>query len=100
MRLFAAAIPALLLAAGPAAAAQQCYFSYAAFEKAVPHFDVQSCPGAPLASDKGFCRLALDGETARIYRFVFVDKESCLERIEALPFADFAKKFGIGYETK
>ena len=103
MRPIAAAIPALLLAAAPAApaaAAKQCYFSYAEFEKAVPHFDIQSCPGTPLAADKGFCRLALDGETVRVYRFVFVDKESCLERIETVPFADFAKRHGISYEAK
>lgn len=92
---------ALVLGAGaPAFAAKQCYFSYAEFEKAVPHFDLQACPGTPMAADKGFCRLGLDGTDVRVYRFVFVEKESCLERIEIVPFADFIKRFGISYEAK
>lgn len=99
MRALLAIVPVLLTAA-PAGAAKQCYFSYAEFEKAVPHFDVQACPGTPLAADKGFCRLSLQGDTVRIYRFVFVEKESCLEQMEAMPFADFARKFGGSYETK
>ncbi len=99
MRAFLLSVPLIAAAAFPAAA-NQCYFSYAEFEKAVPHFDIQSCPGAALAADKGFCRLALDGEMVRVYRFVFVDKESCLERIETVPFADFAKRHGISYEAK
>ncbi len=100
MRALLLALPFALAAAAPVAAAKQCYFSYAEFEKAVPHFDIQSCPGTPLAPDKGFCRLALDGATVRVYRFAFVDKESCLERIEVVPFADFTQRFGISYEAK
>lgn len=86
--------------AAPAIAAKQCHFAYAEFEKAVPHFDIQSCPGGGLAADKGFCRLGLDGTNVRIYRFVFVEKEACLDSIEVTAFADFVKKHGAAYESK
>jgi len=99
LRLAAAAVAAVSIAAS-ASAAKQCFFGYAEFEKAVPHFDVQACPGAPLASDKGFCRLGLDGTTVRVYRFVFVEKEACLETIEVVPFAEFTQRFGTTYENK
>lgn len=99
LRLAAAAGAAAAMAAS-ASAAKQCFFGYAEFEKAVPHFDVQACPGVPMASGKGFCRLGLDGTTVRVYRFVFVEKEACLETIEVLPFAEFTQRFGTTYENK
>ena len=100
IRRLSIAAAASLVSAGSAHAAKQCYFGYAEFEKAVPHFDVQSCPGTPIASDKGFCRLGLDGTTVRVYRFMFVDKEACLETIETIPFTEFTQRFGTTYENK
>jgi len=100
MRPFLTLVALLGLLASPAAAAKQCFFSYVEFEKAVPHFDIQTCPGIALAADKGFCRLSLNGDSVRIYRFVFVDKEACLDQVEAMTFTDFVKRFGASYESK
>src|SRR5687768_16854917 len=82
-----------LASATPVSAAKQCYFSYQEFEKAVPHFDIQACPGEALPAEKGFCRVSLDATDVRIYRFSFVDKEPCLDRIEQMSFQQFVQRF-------
>lgn len=95
--LSALALAALAL---PAGAATICYVPYSQFEEEVRHIDLAACPGKRLAKDEGFCRLGLEGETARIYEFRFKGDEACLERIDTLPWAEFAERFGTSFENK
>ncbi|MCT8970954.1 hypothetical protein [Microbaculum marinisediminis] len=90
----------LAFTAMPAAAEQACYIPYTMFEAMVPHIDLDACPVEFAADTNGFCRLALDGDTVRIYAFAYSDDDACLERLESLPFADFSARHGTRYSTE
>jgi len=99
MRLLAALLAAFLGIAAPAAAAEKaCFISYGGFEEKVPHLDIDTCPGAPMKPEEGFCRIALDGTAVLVYTFRHTDAETCLARVERWEFNDFAARFGITYD--
>jgi hypothetical protein len=98
MRSLLAAI-ALAALSLPAGAAERCYVPYGEFEEAVKHVDLASCPENRLKQGEGFCRLALEGQTAHLYQFRFKGEEACLERIEAFAWPDFVKRFGVSYTS-
>jgi hypothetical protein len=63
-------------AAGAANAQGACPLTYAVFEFAVPHLDLQSCP-ADLARKDAFCRASAGNDAVHV--FVFAEKgEQCL----------------------
>ncbi|MBX6367327.1 MAG: hypothetical protein IRZ04_05055 [Rhodospirillales bacterium] len=99
MRSFLAALTLSALAL-PAGATTVCYVPYSQFEEEVRHLDLAVCPDKDLRNDEGFCRLGLEGTTAYIYEFRFKGDDACLERIDSLPWAEFAKRFGTSYESK
>jgi hypothetical protein len=73
MRLFFAA----LLFATPAGAVQ-CPVPYSEFEENIPHLDLAEWPKNKPDSERGFCRLVLDGDDAYIFTFLYTDDEPCL----------------------
>lgn len=56
------------LAAGQATAQIACPMTYAAFEFAVPHLDLQACP-ADLAREGVFCRASTGNDAVHIFVF-------------------------------
>jgi hypothetical protein len=68
---------AALLFATPAGAAQ-CPVPYPEFEENIPHLDLAECPKNKPDSERGFCRLVLDGDDAYIFTFLYTDDEPCL----------------------
>lgn len=63
-------------------AAQHCAITYETFEVAVPHIDLESCPGGK--AEKGvFCRAATGGDRLHIFHFSG-DGDLCLLRVESL----------------
>jgi hypothetical protein len=79
---------------GPAMAAA-CFVPYAEFEKTVPHVDLEACPGEAGASkEAAFCRLGLEGDHVRVYRFRFGTEDACLERIDSYAYTEFVARFG------
>jgi hypothetical protein len=100
MRSRAAILAALLGVAAPAAAAAEkaCFISYSGFEEKVAHLDIDTCPGAAVKPEEGFCRIALDGSAVLVYTFRHTDAEPCLARVDRWEFNDFASRFGITYD--
>jgi hypothetical protein len=84
----------------PAAAAELCYVPYSQFEELVKHVDLAACPENRLKQDEGFCRVGLEGETARLYEFRFNGDDACLEKIESFPWPEFVKRFGPSYKSE
>ncbi|MCX8135288.1 MAG: hypothetical protein N3D18_15165 [Roseococcus sp.] len=98
----AALFSALLLS--PAALAAQemrCWVPYAEFEPHVRHTDVARCPGDDPAPDKGFCRMAIEGEHITVYRFLHeaAGDQACLVAAERLPIAEFLRRYGLTYRA-
>jgi hypothetical protein len=91
---------ALLAVALPAEAAKMCFVPYSQFEEMVKHVDLSVCPEPKMKQDEGFCRLAVDGDRVRVYRFRFMGDEACLEKIDTQPFDEFVKRFGTSYESE
>ncbi|MGF1500766.1 MAG: hypothetical protein ACFBSD_03040 [Paracoccaceae bacterium] len=65
-----AALPAFAEEAAP------CAMTYAQYDFAVPHLDIDNCPDA-LAGDGRFCRAAAGGDQLHVYAFE-ADGEQCL----------------------
>jgi hypothetical protein len=64
------------MAGGQALAQSACPMTYAAFEFAVPHLDLQACP-ADLARSGVFCRASTGNDAVHV--FVFAQEgEQCL----------------------
>ena len=99
MRL-AAAFAAVLGFAAPAAALAEkaCFISYAGFEEKIAHLDIDTCPGAQVKAEEGFCRIGLEGNAALIYTFRHTAAEPCLARVDRYEFNDFAGRFGTTYD--
>ncbi len=97
-----AALVATVLAGGavaPAALAEEaCFVSYEAFERDVPHVDMESCLDLTSADDDDvFCRLSLSGDAVYIYTFRYFQRDSCLEAVQKFSFEDFKSKYGTSY---
>lgn len=84
----------------PAGAAEVCYVPYSQFEELVKHVDLAACPENRLTQDEGFCRVGLQGETARLYQFRFNGDDACLEKIESFPWPEFVRRFGTAYKSE
>ncbi|MGF1552448.1 MAG: hypothetical protein ACFBWO_08115 [Paracoccaceae bacterium] len=70
---------AALLASASLSLAQDetpCPMSYAQFEFAVPHLDVETCPES-LAGEARFCRVSAGNDVLHVYAFA-EDGEQCL----------------------
>ena len=67
--------------ATPVAAQSACPLTYAVFEFAVPHLDLQGCP-ADLARDGAFCRASAANDAVHV--FVFAQGgEQCLLAVKS-----------------
>lgn len=51
--------------------------TYAVFERAVPHVDLEACP-AEFDSEANFCRLSLNAEQAHVFVFSLSDLQPLL----------------------
>lgn len=99
MRL-AAAFAAMLGFAAPAVALAEkaCFISYAGFEEKIAHLDIDTCPGAQVKAEEGFCRIGLEGSAVLVYTFRHTATEPCLARVDRYEFNDFAGRFGTTYD--
>lgn len=52
----------------PAAAHEQAPFTYADFEAAVPHIDLETCPEG-LAEGDVFCRISMNNDALHVFVF-------------------------------
>ncbi len=68
MKLFLPIVLAATLIGLPAAAHDHAAFSYADFEAAVPHTDMDECPAGMTEGD-AFCRISMNNDA--LYMFVF-----------------------------
>ena len=94
-----ALLAALFGLCAPAAFAEKaCFVSYSGFEEKVAHLDIETCPGAPMKAEEGFCRIGLDGNAVSIYTFRHTDAEPCLARVDRYEFNDFVGRFGLTYD--
>lgn len=77
-----------MLAAGPALAQPAaCPLPYAAFEAAVPHIDLETCP-ASAGQARAICRLTLNN--GQLHLFVFAEAgDQCLVSVRTLEPADY-----------
>jgi hypothetical protein len=91
----------LLFPAALAAQEMRCWVPYAEFEPHVRHYDVARCPGDDPAPDKGFCRMAIEGEHITIFRFLHeaAGAETCLVAAERLRIAEFLLRYGLSYRA-
>lgn len=86
-RILSATAALALLAAGPAMAQPACPLPYAAFEAAVPHIDLETCP-ASVTQQKVMCRLTIN--QAQLHLFVFAeDGDQCLISVKTLEPDDY-----------
>ncbi|MDJ0947777.1 MAG: hypothetical protein QNJ94_02555 [Alphaproteobacteria bacterium] len=88
-----------LLFSTAALAEPQCYVSYHEFEEAVPHVDIDTCPEAVLAKDKGFCRMTINGDSVVVYHFRHGD-QSCLVAVKRYSWDTFVERFGVNYTAE
>ena len=65
------------LAATPATAQTQCALTYAIFEEAIPHLDLQECP-KDLARAGAFCRVTTANDSVHVFVFDEKDKQCLL----------------------
>jgi len=72
----ALALAASLIAAGTVQAHEDCPMTYAAFEFAIPHLDLDTCPAA-LAQDGAFCRASTGNDALHVFVFAS-DGDQCL----------------------
>jgi hypothetical protein len=75
----------------PAGAAEPCAMSYAAFEFAVPHVDLEACPPA-MAAEGVFCRASMAGDALHVFAFE-QDGEQCIAEIRSFDEDAFAISF-------
>lgn len=61
--------------------AQDCTLPYSSFEIAVPHVDLEECPG-DLGGEGRFCRATLATDHLHVYVFA-EDGEQCLEAVQS-----------------
>jgi hypothetical protein len=94
-----AALVGMVMTGAPAAVAEEaCFVSYEAFERDVPHVDLESClDPATAGDDEVFCRLSLNGDAVYIYTFRHFGRDSCLEAVKKFSFEDFKNKYGTSY---
>jgi hypothetical protein len=59
----------------PPLAEKACFISYSGFEEKVAHLDIETCPGAQMKAEEGFCRIGLDGSAVLVYTFRHTDAE-------------------------
>jgi hypothetical protein len=71
---------AALVLAPALAAAQECPLPYSAFEFAVPHVDLESCPAVAEAPPGAFCRASMANDALHVFVFDG-DGEQCLVRL-------------------
>ena len=82
------ALFAFILFASPAVAAE-CPVPYSEFEENIPHIDMAECPKNRPDSERGFCRLVMDGDGAYVYAFLYPVDEPCLSDIRRARKADY-----------
>lgn len=64
-----------------AIASQKCAMTYETFEGAIPHIDMENCPGGNVGN-KAFCRASVGGD--RVYVFYFADEgDECLMEVKS-----------------
>jgi hypothetical protein len=61
---------------GAVQAHEDCPMNYAAFEFAIPHLDLETCPAA-LAQEGAFCRASTGNDALHVFVFAS-DGEQCL----------------------
>ena len=71
----------------PAFAQSACPMTYAAFEFAVPHLDIASCP-ADLARTNAFCRASVGNDAVHVFMFA-QDGEQCLLAMKSYKEGEF-----------
>lgn len=59
-----------------------CPMTYDQFEYAVPHIDLETCPGS-LAGEGLFCRAAAGADAIHVFVFA-LDGDQCLLRVESV----------------
>ncbi len=69
--------------------AENCPVPYSEFEKNIAHIDLAECPRNKPDSDKGFCRLVMDGQNGFIYVFHYAKDEPCLTSIKKAKRSDY-----------
>jgi hypothetical protein len=86
------AVLGLLAVVAPVDAAESCLMSYETFEHAVPHVDLEECPGTA-ATEEAFCRLSVGGEQVHLFYFAF-DGDQCLLKVRSFDEADYSITLG------
>lgn len=79
---------ALALALPAAADEAPCPMTYAQYEFAVPHLDLEDCPAA-LAGEDRFCRASVAGDRLHVFAFA-EDGAQCLLAMESFDEDAFA----------
>ena len=72
---------ALIVGSGVPATAADCPMTYAQFEAAVPHVDVEACPKNSLGG-KPFCRASAGGDQVHVFFFA-EDGDQCLLKLQS-----------------
>lgn len=65
----------------PAGAAEPCAMAYPAFEFAVPHVDLDTCPET-MAAEGVFCRASMAGDALHVFAFEEAG-EQCLAQMRS-----------------
>ena len=91
IRLAATSLATLAAFAGGAAAETGCPMTYAQFEFAVPHLDLETCPAA-LEGEGRFCRAAAGADALHVFAFAEAG-EQCLVGMASLDEAAFTLAF-------
>jgi hypothetical protein len=81
-------LAAAVVLAPAMAGAQDCPLPYLAFEFAVPHVDLETCPAVAAAPAGAFCRASMANDMLHV--FVFDGEgEQCLLRLVSVDEDDF-----------
>jgi hypothetical protein len=81
LRLVAVVAWTLFASVAPLAAQGACPMTYEAFEFAIPHLDLETCP-KDLTRDNAFCRASSGNDAVHVFAFA-QDGEQCLLRMKS-----------------
>lgn len=79
--LIALSILFVAMTGSTAIASQKCAMTYETFEVAIPHIDLESCPGVDTGK-KVFCRASAGGDRVQVF-FFSSDGDECLLRVKS-----------------
>jgi hypothetical protein len=75
------ALAVVCLATGPAVTQAKCPLTYATFEFAIPHLDLEACP-KEFAREGVFCRASIANDMVHVFAFSHSD-EQCLLSVKS-----------------